>query len=94
MPADTSQIATSTPRSAGRIKRRLERHDRAVLAAEVRRLIHELGVGGPMPAPVLAGRARRWREGAFEEAVRPGVARRVRRSSFSDRALASSDSLQ
>jgi len=56
-------------------RRRRERHRRAVLDAEARRLRRVLVWYGPLPRDVLAERcaARRWREGSLDEALRHGV---------------------
>lgn len=64
-------------RPAGRQPRNLAaRHHAAVVAAEVRRLQRALRAVGPMPRRTLAKESQvdRWREGAFEEAVKEGIA--------------------
>jgi len=56
-------------------RRRRERHRRAVLDAEARRLRRALVWSGPLSREVLAERCatRRWREGSLDEALRHGV---------------------
>jgi hypothetical protein len=54
---------------------RADRHYRIVLCAEVRRLVRELEVMGPLPREMLARQchASHWRQGSFEAAVRAGI---------------------
>lgn len=55
----------------------VDRHHQAVVSAEARRLAREVRAYGPLERSALSRRchAERWREGAFEEAVRVGLRR-------------------
>lgn len=66
--ASTSSEDGSGVGKTRRMARRLERHDQALLAAEIRRLVNELHMSGPLPAAMLARRCRtdHWREGTLE----------------------------
>ena len=61
-----------------RMAHRIERHDHAILAAEVRRLADALRVSGPLHTTMLARRchANHWSEGTVDAAVREGIRRR------------------
>jgi hypothetical protein len=68
-------MGSNGPVPDGRRRSVAARHHAAVVAAEVRRLQRELRAIGPMPRRSLAKASKvdRWREGAFEEAVRVGI---------------------
>ena len=53
----------------------MDRHHRAVLSAEVHRLVKELQIDGPLTRTALARRcqARHWTEGSLDVAIRAGV---------------------
>jgi hypothetical protein len=75
--SEPGEATEADTRPAGRQPRTLAaRHHAAVVAAEVRRLQRALRAVGPMPRCSLAKASHvdRWREGAFEEAVREGIA--------------------
>ena len=71
-----SCTSTPGPRRRGAADRgRLDRHNRAVLSAEVQLLVRELQINGPLTRATLARRcrARNWTEGSLEAAIRAGV---------------------
>jgi hypothetical protein len=79
MSSPSSKIASDAIR---RMMRRLERHDRALLVAEVRQLVNELRTSGPLSTDMLAQRCHtnRWHEGTLDVAIREGIRqRRLRR---------------
>jgi hypothetical protein len=58
-----------------------DRHYEAVLGAEIRRLVRELRVTGPLTRKILAERCRtaNWHDGSFQAAVQAGIRRGVLR---------------
>ena len=77
MSSPSSHVAPDAGKT-GQLTRRLDRHDEAVLAAEVRRLVTELHTSGPLATTTLVRRCHtnHWREGTLDAAIREGTRQR------------------
>jgi len=73
--ANASSKVSSDAHAPRRMARPLDRHDQALLAAEVRRLVHELRTSGPLSKRRLGQRchAGDWRDGTLDAAIREGI---------------------